>query len=296
MKLTMVQHEVLVALIDLFHRSKGAAIKGEDIAEIVGKNPGTIRNQMQSLKALGLVDGVPGPKGGYKPTAEAYEMLDLEPLEKEAFVPICLNDVLLDLSVTGIDLIRVTDPEKCRAEVHVVGNLKGMEIGDLIRIGPTPVNKLTIQGKILGRDDINNILLIDIVTMASVPKGKAVELAKTDVKTVTPKTTIREAAQLLISHHIHGAPVVSEGKPIGVISALDIAKALAEKKEGGLVMDAMSTNLALIDEDTLLSTAIEDMDERHVSRLLVVDKDNKLKGIVSRTDILCRLNNLCKCP
>ena len=30
----------------------------------MSRNPGTIRNQMQSLRSLGLVKGVPGPRGG----------------------------------------------------------------------------------------------------------------------------------------------------------------------------------------------------------------------------------------
>ena len=67
MELTPIQKEILTALINLY-RTKKHAIKGEDIAEVIQRNPGTVRNQMQSLKALGLVEGVPGPKGGYKAT------------------------------------------------------------------------------------------------------------------------------------------------------------------------------------------------------------------------------------
>ena len=53
-------------------------IKGEDISAMLNRTPGTIRNQMQTLKALGYVDGVPGPKGGYIPAMKAYEALELE--------------------------------------------------------------------------------------------------------------------------------------------------------------------------------------------------------------------------
>ena len=70
--LTSVQKEILQTLINLYQSSDGKSIKGEDIAEVMGRNPGTIRNQMQSLRSLGLVKGVPGPRGGYKPTIEAY--------------------------------------------------------------------------------------------------------------------------------------------------------------------------------------------------------------------------------
>jgi predicted transcriptional regulator len=62
------QRQILSALVNL-HGEHEQAVKGEQIAEEVDRNPGTIRNQMQSLKALQLVEGVPGPKGGYKPTA-----------------------------------------------------------------------------------------------------------------------------------------------------------------------------------------------------------------------------------
>jgi predicted transcriptional regulator len=65
MDLTQVQRDILTALINI-HRGEGRAVKGEEIAELIDRNPGTIRNQMQSLRALNLVEGVPGPKGGYK--------------------------------------------------------------------------------------------------------------------------------------------------------------------------------------------------------------------------------------
>ena len=67
MELTPIQKEILTALVNLYRKHK-RAVKGEMIADVINRNPGTVRNQMQSLKALGLVEGVPGPKGGYKAT------------------------------------------------------------------------------------------------------------------------------------------------------------------------------------------------------------------------------------
>ena len=55
--LTSVQKEILQTLINLYQSSNGKSIKGEDIAEVMARNPGTIRNQMQSLRSLGLVKG-----------------------------------------------------------------------------------------------------------------------------------------------------------------------------------------------------------------------------------------------
>ncbi|MGZ8876406.1 MAG: CBS domain-containing protein, partial [Halobacteriota archaeon] len=49
MELSSVQKEILSALISLY-RLNSRSIRGEEIAKILGRNPGTIRNQMQSLK------------------------------------------------------------------------------------------------------------------------------------------------------------------------------------------------------------------------------------------------------
>jgi len=86
-ELTSSQKSILTALINLYGEQEDA-VKGEAIAEEVDRNPGTIRNQMQSLKALQLVEGVPGPKGGYKPTSNAYEALDIQRMDEPADVPI----------------------------------------------------------------------------------------------------------------------------------------------------------------------------------------------------------------
>ncbi|MDI6655850.1 MAG: Rrf2 family transcriptional regulator, partial [Candidatus Hydrothermarchaeota archaeon] len=166
MRLTPVQREVLLALINLYQTSKGEAIKGENIAVLVKKNPGTIRNQMQSLRSLGLVEGVPGPRGGYRPTTEGYKILSFEKPEKEVQIPIFVDDYPQEgLTVTAINFVSTSDPGKCRAEIHAIGNLKNLAVGDVVKIGPTPVNKLVIKGKITGRDDIDNVLLIETSEM-----------------------------------------------------------------------------------------------------------------------------------
>ena len=107
--LTSVQKEILQTLINLYQSSNGKSIKGEDIAEVMNRNPGTIRNQMQSLRSLGLVKGVPGPRGGYKPTIEAYHSLNISVSEKDFIVPIYKNGKKMeDVSVAKIEFIWTT--------------------------------------------------------------------------------------------------------------------------------------------------------------------------------------------
>lgn len=164
-ELTTSQKTILTALVNL-HRETEDAVKGEDIAEQVDRNPGTIRNQMQSLKALQLVEGVPGPKGGYKPTANAFDALGVQDMDQEAEVPILRDgEVVEDANVEEIGLTSVHHPELCRAEIHVRGSVRDFHEGDTVKAGPTPLSKLVIEGSVDGKDDTNNILILKIESM-----------------------------------------------------------------------------------------------------------------------------------
>jgi CBS domain-containing protein len=48
-----------------------------------------------------------------------------------------------------------------------------------------------------------------------------------EVLTVTPDTTLREAAELFVSRHVSGAPVVEGQKVVGVVSATDVLEFVA---------------------------------------------------------------------
>jgi predicted transcriptional regulator len=164
-ELTSSQKSILTALINLYGEQEDA-VKGEAIAEEVDRNPGTIRNQMQSLKALQLVEGVPGPKGGYKPTSNAYEALDIQRMDEPADVPIFHEgDQVEGINVDGIDLSSVHHPELCRAEIHVQGSVRDFHEGDSVTVGPTPLSKLVIDGTVDGKDDTANILILRIDDM-----------------------------------------------------------------------------------------------------------------------------------
>jgi predicted transcriptional regulator len=169
-ELTSSQRDILSALVDL-HREREDAVKGETIADEVGRNAGTIRNQMQSLKALQLVEGVPGPKGGYRPTTRAFEALDVQEMDEPASTPIALEGERQEsLNVQEIDLTSVHHPELCRAEVTVQGSIRHISDGDSVTVGPTPLSKLVIEGTVDGREVPANTLVLKIDGMEA-PAG-----------------------------------------------------------------------------------------------------------------------------
>lgn len=295
--LTSVQKEILQTLINLYQSSKGKSIKGEDIAEVMGRNPGTIRNQMQSLRSLGLVKGVPGPRGGYKPTIEAYHSLNIKVSENDSKVPIYKNDERLDdISVARIEFTSVPQPGECEAAIKVLGSIKDLNLGDTIRIGPTPVNNLGVMGEIVGRDDMDNILLVDTTTIRSIPKKTVGDIASRDVISFKKDCSIKQAAKKLAFNEIDGAPVVEDGKVVGVFTVTDLVLAIAEDNENATVGDLMSSDVVIVNEDLKIANAIDLMLKKSISRLIISDNDGNLIGIVTRTDLINIITNLDQFP
>ena len=295
--LTSVQKEILQTLINLYQSSNGKSIKGEDIAEVMNRNPGTIRNQMQSLRSLSLVKGVPGPRGGYKPTIEAYHSLNITVSDNDFKVPIYKNgERLNDISVAKIEFTSVPQPGECEAVIKVLGSIKDLNLGDIVRIGPTPVNNLGVMGEIVGRDDMDNILLVDTTTIRSIPKQTVGDIASKDVISFKMDCSIKEASKKLASHEIDGAPVIKDGKVVGVFTLTDLVQAIADDNENKTVGELMTPNVVIVNEDLKIANAIDVMLKKSISRLIVADNDQNLLGIVTRTDLIDSITNLKQFP
>lgn len=288
MELTPIQKEILTALINLY-RTKKQAVKGEDIAEIIERNPGTVRNQMQSLKALGLVEGVPGPKGGYRATGATYRALSLSEMEKETTVPIRRNDEIIEnATASEISFTTVRHPDLCNATVHVIGDIRKFDVGDNIVIGPTPVNKLIMRGEVIGRDDTQNSILFVIQEMVSLPKKPIKNYVKGDPITIPATATIQEASRILVKNNIHGAPVKDKEKIVGIVTLTDIGKTLAEGKTSLKIKDIMTKEIISVNGELPLYEVVKVFNKEKVGRLMV-RVDGELTGIISKTDILSKL-------
>ncbi|HTX44636.1 MAG TPA: CBS domain-containing protein [Methanocella sp.] len=287
-ELTVIQREILSALINLF-REKSRAVKGEEISERIDRNPGTVRNQMQSLKALGLVEGVPGPKGGYKATSAAYQALNLTPMDKEADVAIYRNgERIQNANVAEIDLDTVRHPDMCRASVKILGDARLFNVGDSIQVGPTPVNKLVIRGEVVGRDDINSVILCSITEMISIPKKPIRDYINHRLITVPSTATVKDALVVLSKNDIHGAPVENGGNVVGIVTYTDIGRALSSDKGNDKVTDVMSKNVITIDQERPMYEAVSVMNQNKIGRLLVTE-NGKPKGMITRMDVISRL-------
>jgi len=282
MELTPVQRDILTALINI-HRVEGRAVKGEEIAELIDRNPGTIRNQMQSLKALNLVEGVPGPKGGYRATGAAYEALNIEASGDVVTVPVTRNGVLVEgATVSEIVFNKVMHSQQCDGVVRVIGNIRDFDIGDEIEVGPTPVNKLYMRGKVVGRDDTMSRLILQITEIISVPKVSIKKIARRIVSH-PPGISLQEASRILVHNGIQEA-LVDDSSP-GLINLADIARALADGGATKEVKEIMTRSFLTIDSEEPIYEAIKMLGRTGASQL-VVSENGTLWGVVNNNDLI----------
>jgi IMP dehydrogenase len=147
---------------------------------------------------------------------------------------------------------------------------------------------------------------IGIVHKNLEPRVQAAEVAKVkrfesgvlrDPMTVTPEMTVRDVLSLQKQHRISGFPVVKSGKVVGIVTNRDLR---FETRLEQSVKDIMTPQRRLITvkEGASREEAMRLMHEHRLERVLVVDGDWQLKGLVTVKDILKETEhpNACKDP
>ena len=110
-----------------------------------------------------------------------------------------------------------------------------------------------------------------------------------DPVTITSKNTIREALDIMAHFHISGVPVVNEGKLVGILTNRDIR---FETNLELLVSDRMTgKNLITVKKGTTLNEAKSVLQEHRIEKLLVIDDEGTLCGLITVKDILKKENH-----
>ncbi|MGH6923288.1 MAG: CBS domain-containing protein [Propylenella sp.] len=136
------------------------------------------------------------------------------------------------------------------------------------------------------------------------------DLMTRDVIAVRPDTSIRDVAQILLSHRISAVPVTdAKGSLLGIVSEGDLLRRaetgterrrswwldlLASpderareyiKSHAAHVRDVMTKNVITVTEETPVSEIATFLEEKRIKRVPVV-RDGRVVGIVSRADLL----------
>ncbi len=126
------------------------------------------------------------------------------------------------------------------------------------------------------------------------PRGKnllAREIMTARVECLHPGDSMREAVDWLLSKERSGAPVVDEhGKLVGVLSEYDCLEALRqacnERTPEDTVSSYMTKQVATVREETPVLEVCAQFSEMYWRRLVVVDGQGKVCGLIARRDLL----------
>lgn len=114
--------------------------------------------------------------------------------------------------------------------------------------------------------------------------------------TMSPDRTIGEALNVMKQFSISGIPITENGKLSGILTNRDLR---FHKDHSRLIKEVMTTeNLVTAKEGTDLDTAKELLHQHRIEKLLMVDDDFNLKGMITVKDIMKKIQypNACKDP
>ncbi len=117
------------------------------------------------------------------------------------------------------------------------------------------------------------------------------EIMTSEPATCTLNTSLHKVAQLMADHDCGCIPVLadeSKSLPIGVITDRDIAlRTLAHNKNplNMVAGEVMTDTVVTADADGTVEECCETMEKNHLRRLVVVDENGLLCGMISQADI-----------
>jgi CBS domain-containing protein len=113
----------------------------------------------------------------------------------------------------------------------------------------------------------------------------AADVMTPDPLTLTPETSVHEAAQVLSEHRISGAPVVdASGAIVGIVSEFDLIA-----RAGATVDQVMTREVVSVADSSTVDRVRAVLVTRRLKRVPVVDGQGKLVGLISRADIVREL-------
>lgn len=113
----------------------------------------------------------------------------------------------------------------------------------------------------------------------------------TNPVTITPKTSARKALDIMQTKRFSNIPVVEDGHMVGIVAKEDIINQYfcGEKgctlMEDTLVEEIMTKHFVVVRKMDYIEKAISLLKEKDISALPVLDLDDRLVGIITRSDV-----------
>ncbi len=198
----------------------------------------------------------------------AHKLRDIENSDA-VFVLITMNDTVLLVARSSVDAVNAA------AVARAFGGG-----------GHNRAASATIHHHPLAEVKARLIAVLEDVVQPSVT---AASLMSYPVRTITPETTIDEAAKLMLRYGHGGLTVMQDGEVVGIISRRDVDRACHHGLGHAPVRGYLGRQVVTLSPRTPLPEIERIMIEHDIGRLPVLD-DGRLVGIVTRGDILRALH------
>jgi CBS-domain-containing membrane protein len=192
------------------------------------------------------------------------------------------------------------------ADYHVVGILS---TGDLIKAGLLPMRRGLVRTA--QQLDQHTASVISSSLKSAHDTTRTVEqIMNRQVRTISPEQTIREAAQVLIETQKRNLPVIdAQGRLLGMVTRADLLSTIRTSP----LMSASASNttqplemmpsskvppqqepitrymnraVATVEEETPFADVIDKLLTSPIKRVVVIDVQGHVKGIISDVDVL----------
>ena len=114
----------------------------------------------------------------------------------------------------------------------------------------------------------------------------------TEIITATEDQTIQQICKTMLDHDIGSVVIVKRlvdgNKPVGILTERDIVHQIGSSDfflTQKPIREVMKYPLITISPMTSVKEAVQIMQSKNIRRLLVVDNDNKPKGILTEKDV-----------
>ncbi len=115
------------------------------------------------------------------------------------------------------------------------------------------------------------------------------EVMTPSVEVVLAWAPLMDAAAYMVARGVDALPVCEDGRLVGMLVGRDVARRAASAgcdPHTATVRDLVTPDLPLCYDDQGCAEAERLMQARKISRAVVLDRDNRLVGVVSRDDIM----------
>jgi CBS domain-containing protein len=185
--------------------------------------------------------------------------------------------------------------------------------GDLINAGLLPMRRGLVRTA-LELDDLTAEAIEAPLEQARQSTRTAQDIMNRQVRTVTPDRSIREAAQIMLETGLRRLPVTTtDGKLVGMLTRGDLLQAILTSPlmspqassatqplqrtapftdrppQQQPVSNYLDLDVATVSEQTPIAEVIDALILAPLKRVIVVDSEGHVQGIISDVDVLSRL-------